>query len=108
VRNEARKLSLKGATLNVAGVDDPWRGHADFDRALSMSASQCPTIMLCHQPDLFPAGTTEIDLTWPGTITGDRSNCDSSAWQCRQHTSSPSSSRALRPGPSAVICQPRH
>jgi uncharacterized protein len=71
LRNEARKLSLKGATLNVAGVDDPWRGHADFDRALSMSDPNAPTIMLCHQPDLFPAVVQRnIDLTLAGHYHG--------------------------------------
>jgi len=71
LRNEARKLSLKGATLNVAGVDDPWRGHADFDRTLSMSDPNAPTIMLCHQPDLFPAVVQrDIDLTLAGHYHG--------------------------------------
>jgi uncharacterized protein len=71
LRNEARRLSLKGATLNVAGVDDPWRGHADFDRALSMSDPDAPTIMLCHQPDLFPAVVQRgIDLTLAGHYHG--------------------------------------
>lgn len=71
LRNEARKLSVKGATLNVAGVDDPWRGQADFDRALSMSDPNAPTIMLCHQPDLFPAVVQrDIDLTLAGHYHG--------------------------------------
>jgi uncharacterized protein len=71
LRNEARRLSLRGATLNVAGVDDPWRGHTDFDRALSMSDPNAPTIMLCHQPDLFPAVVQrDIDLTLAGHYHG--------------------------------------
>jgi predicted MPP superfamily phosphohydrolase len=71
LRNEACTLSLKGAILNVAGVDDPWRGKADFDRALSMSDPNAPTIMLCHQPDLFPAVVQrEIDLTLAGHYHG--------------------------------------
>jgi uncharacterized protein len=71
LRNEARRLSLHGATLNVAGVDDPWRGHTDFNRALSMSDPNAPTIMLCHQPDLFPAVVQrDIDLTLAGHYHG--------------------------------------
>jgi predicted MPP superfamily phosphohydrolase len=71
LRNEARTLSLKGAILNVAGVDDPWRGKTDFDRALSMTNPNAPTIMLCHQPDLFPAVVQrEIDLTLAGHYHG--------------------------------------
>jgi predicted MPP superfamily phosphohydrolase len=71
LRNEARRLSVKGTILNVAGVDDPWRGHTDFDRALSMSDPDAPTIMLCHQPDLFPAVVQrDIDLTLAGHYHG--------------------------------------
>jgi uncharacterized protein len=71
LRNEARTLSLRGAPLNIAGVDDPWRGKADFDRALSMTDPYAPTIMLCHQPDLFPAAVKRsIDLTLAGHYHG--------------------------------------
>jgi uncharacterized protein len=71
LRNEARTLWLKGAPLNIAGVDDPWRGRTDFDRALSMTDPNAPTIMLCHQPDLFPAVVQRgIDLTLAGHYHG--------------------------------------
>jgi len=71
LRNEARTLVLKGIPLNIAGVDDPWRGKADFDRALSMIDPKAPTIMLCHQPDLFPAVVPRgIDLTLAGHYHG--------------------------------------
>jgi predicted MPP superfamily phosphohydrolase len=71
LRNEARRLVLKGAPLNIAGVDDPWRGHADFNRAMSMSDPNAPTVMLCHQPDLFPAAVQRrIDLTLAGHYHG--------------------------------------
>jgi predicted MPP superfamily phosphohydrolase len=71
LRNQARRLSIHGAPVNVAGVDDPWRGHTDFDRALSMCDPHAPTIMLCHQPDLFPAVVQrDIDLTLAGHYHG--------------------------------------
>ncbi|HSF32387.1 MAG TPA: metallophosphoesterase [Candidatus Tectomicrobia bacterium] len=71
LRNEARTLPLKGALLNIAGVDDPWRGKTDFDQALSMTAPNTPTIMLCHQPDLFPAVVRRgVDLTLAGHYHG--------------------------------------
>jgi uncharacterized protein len=71
LRNEARTLALQGAQLNVAGVDDPWRGKPDFDRAMSMTEPNAPTIMLCHQPDLFPAVVRRrIDLTLAGHYHG--------------------------------------
>jgi predicted MPP superfamily phosphohydrolase len=67
LRNEARTLSLQGTQLNIAGVDDPWRGKPDFDQAMSMTNPNAPTIMLCHQPDLFPEVVQRgIDLTLAG------------------------------------------
>jgi predicted MPP superfamily phosphohydrolase len=71
MRNEAKTLILKGAALNIAGVDDPWRGKTDFDRPLSMIDSDAPTVMLCHQPDLFPAiARRAVDLTLSGHYHG--------------------------------------
>jgi uncharacterized protein len=71
LRNEAHTLVLKGVPLNIAGVDDPWRGKVDFDAALSMVDSTAPTIMLCHQPDLFPAIVQRgVDLTLSGHYHG--------------------------------------
>jgi uncharacterized protein len=71
LRNEGRTLTIRGAPLNVAGVDDPWRGRPDFDAALSTANPIAPTLMLCHQPDLFPAAATrDIDLTLAGHYHG--------------------------------------
>jgi predicted MPP superfamily phosphohydrolase len=71
LRNEGRTLSVRGALLNIAGVDDPWRGQTDFDRALLMIEPNTPTIMLCHQPDLFPALVRRgVELTLAGHYHG--------------------------------------
>jgi predicted MPP superfamily phosphohydrolase len=71
LRNEGRRLVIRGMPLNIAGVDDPWRGRPDFDRALSMVDPNAPTVMLCHQPDLFPAAVQRgIDLTLSGHYHG--------------------------------------
>jgi predicted MPP superfamily phosphohydrolase len=71
LRNEAQALTLKGAALNIAGVDDPWRGNPDFDRALSMIDANVPTVMLCHQPDLFPESVQRaVDLMLSGHYHG--------------------------------------
>jgi predicted MPP superfamily phosphohydrolase len=71
LRNEGRTLSVQGALLNIAGVDDPWRGKTDFDRALLMTEPNTPTIMLCHQPDLFPALVRRgVELTLAGHYHG--------------------------------------
>jgi predicted MPP superfamily phosphohydrolase len=71
LRNEGRTLSVQGALLNIAGVDDPWRGKTDFDGALLMTEPNTPTIMLCHQPDLFPALVRRgVELTLAGHYHG--------------------------------------
>jgi predicted MPP superfamily phosphohydrolase len=71
LRNEAHTLVPKGVPLNIAGVDDPWRGNTDFTRALSMIDPDAPTIMLCHQPDLFPAiARRGVELTLSGHYHG--------------------------------------
>jgi predicted MPP superfamily phosphohydrolase len=59
---------LKGVALNVTGVDDPWGGYTDFDRALWMGDPSALTTMPCHPPDLHPALVVErqIDLTLAG------------------------------------------
>lgn len=71
LRNEGHRLMIRDAPLNIAGVDDPWRGKADFDLALSSVDPNAPTIMLCHQPDLFPAiAQRAVDLTLAGHYHG--------------------------------------
>jgi hypothetical protein len=71
LRNEGRRLLIRGAPLNIAGVDDPWRGHPDFDLALAGVDPNAPTIMLCHQPDLFPAlAQRRVELTLSGHYHG--------------------------------------
>jgi predicted MPP superfamily phosphohydrolase len=71
LRNEARTLVWRGTRLNIAGVDDPWRGKTDFVQALAMADPGAPTIMLCHQPDLFPSAVQHgIDLTLAGHYHG--------------------------------------
>lgn len=71
LRNEGRRLLIRGAPLNITGVDDPWRGTPDFDLALADVDANAPTIMLCHQPDLFPAiARRPVDLTLAGHYHG--------------------------------------
>jgi predicted MPP superfamily phosphohydrolase len=69
--NEGKRLLIRGAALNIAGVDDPWRGQPDVDRALSAVDPRAPTVMLCHQPDLFPAiARRRVELTLAGHYHG--------------------------------------
>jgi predicted MPP superfamily phosphohydrolase len=63
---------LKGVALSVTGVDSPWGGYADFDRALSMGDRRARSITLCHPQDLLPAMVVErqIDLILTGGYHG--------------------------------------
>lgn len=71
LRNEGRRLLIRDVPLNVAGVDDPWRGTADFDQALADLHPAAPTVLLCHQPDLFPAAARRgVALTLSGHYHG--------------------------------------
>jgi predicted MPP superfamily phosphohydrolase len=71
LRNAGRTLNINGAPFNVAGVDDPWRGVVDFDRALADLDPNAPQLLLCHQPDLFPAVAKRgVDLTLSGHYHG--------------------------------------
>ncbi len=71
LRNAGRTLVIRGVPFNVAGIDDPWRGIVDFDRALAALDPSAPTLLLCHQPDLFPAAAKRgIELTLSGHYHG--------------------------------------
>ncbi len=51
LQNEAFDLERGEARLHVAGVDDTWTGRADLPATLAGATS--PTLLLCHDPDLF-------------------------------------------------------
>jgi predicted MPP superfamily phosphohydrolase len=64
-RGEAR------ANLFVAGVDDTWTRRHDLDRALAERPAGAPTLLLCHDPALFPAAVARgVDLTLSGHTHG--------------------------------------
>jgi predicted MPP superfamily phosphohydrolase len=54
LRNEHVVLERGGAELVVAGVDDTWTRRADVDRTMRGVDGRRPSIVLAHDPKLFP------------------------------------------------------
>ena len=54
LENEHRIVEYQGAELVLAGVNDPFTGHADLSVALP-AGSDSPTILLAHSPTWFEA-----------------------------------------------------
>ena len=55
LRNQGRTVTRGDASLFVAGVDDTWTRRADLALTLSDRAPGACTVLLAHDPDLFPA-----------------------------------------------------
>ena len=51
--NESRSLPAPFADVRIAGVDDPWAGEPDADRALQ-GADSAVSLVLCHSPEGLP------------------------------------------------------
>ncbi len=57
--------------LRLVGIDDHWTGNDDLDAALAGVASDEPTVLLMHSPDLlFPASEGGIDVALAGHTHG--------------------------------------
>ena len=54
LRNEARVLTVRGAPLQLVGIDDLWSGLCDPDLAFAQADPELPTIVLTHNPDTMP------------------------------------------------------
>jgi predicted MPP superfamily phosphohydrolase len=55
----------------VAGVDDTWTRRQDFDLALADRPAGMPTLLLAHDPALFPeAAARGVSLTLSGHTHG--------------------------------------
>jgi predicted MPP superfamily phosphohydrolase len=71
LRNEGTTLTRGSATLFVAGVDDTWTRRANLDRALEGRAPGVVTLLLAHDPALFPAAVKQgISLVLSGHTHG--------------------------------------
>ena len=71
LRNRGVVVTRGGARLYVAGVDDTWTSRDDLDRALENRPEGVPTVLLAHDPDLFPqAQARAVELTLSGHTHG--------------------------------------
>lgn len=71
LRNEGRNVTRNGATLFVAGVDDTWTRRADLLRTLADRGPAACTLLLAHDPELFPlAARHGVSLVLSGHTHG--------------------------------------
>jgi predicted MPP superfamily phosphohydrolase len=71
LRNRGVVVERGSARLYVAGVDDTWTSRADVSRALRDRPEGVPTVLLAHDPDLFPAAQArDVELTLSGHTHG--------------------------------------
>jgi hypothetical protein len=71
LRNRGVVVQRGEARLYVAGVDDTWTSRDDVGRALASRPEGAPTVLLAHDPDLFPeAQARSVELTLAGHTHG--------------------------------------
>ena len=71
LRNRGVEVSHGDGRIFVAGVDDTWTRRQDFDRALAKRPDGMTTVLLAHDPTLFPeAAARGVDLTLSGHLHG--------------------------------------
>jgi predicted MPP superfamily phosphohydrolase len=71
LRNRGVEVSRGDGRIFVAGVDDTWTQRQDFDRALAERPEGMSTVLLAHDPALFPeAAARGVDLTLSGHTHG--------------------------------------
>lgn len=71
LRNEGIVVTRGEAALFVGGVDDTWTGRADVERALCRRPDGVPSLLLAHDPNLFPQAAAEgVSLTLSGHTHG--------------------------------------
>src|SRR5262249_19925526 len=49
--NGSHKITCRGAALRIVGVGDVWADDLDAAKAFTEQDSQCPTVLLSHNPD---------------------------------------------------------
>jgi predicted MPP superfamily phosphohydrolase len=71
LRNRGVVVERDGARLYVAGVDDTWTSRHDVARALADRPAGTPTVLLAHDPNVFPeASAHDVELTLSGHTHG--------------------------------------
>ncbi len=71
LRNQGVAIERGGERLYVAGIDDTWTGRDDLDQTLAGRPTGVPTVLLAHDPALFPgAAARGVELTLSGHTHG--------------------------------------
>jgi uncharacterized protein len=71
LRNRSAVIHRGDASIVVAGVDDMWSARADLSRALARRDPDAFTVLLAHDPSLFPeAARSGVHLTLSGHTHG--------------------------------------
>ncbi len=69
LENEARQVPCHGGRINISGLADQWKRRVNLSAALA-SADTVPTLVMMHEPDLFPHMPEEVMLTVAGHTHG--------------------------------------
>jgi predicted MPP superfamily phosphohydrolase len=71
LRNRGLSIARDGSSIYVAGVDDTWTKRADLDAALVGRPADTATLLLAHDPLMFPeAAARGVELTLSGHTHG--------------------------------------
>ena len=70
LQNQSLEREWGGRRLWLVGVDDVWLNRADIPAALRGVPSDAPTILLVHNPDVFPNVPPRVALTLAGHTHG--------------------------------------
>ena len=70
LEDRSRPLRWQGCEFWLVGVSDFWEGAHDLDGALESVPEGAPTLLLTHNPDLFPEVPPRVSLTLAGHTHG--------------------------------------
>lgn len=64
LENESETVKINGKTISIAGIEDLTTGFPSLKKALKHAKN--PTILLSHQPDIYPLVPKSVNLTLAG------------------------------------------
>ncbi len=68
LENRCREVTINGKNVYIAGIEDLITGFPNINRALRHAKN--PTILLSHQPDIYPEVPERVNLTLAGHTHG--------------------------------------